>query len=242
MVVEVSDPQSWVHQVQGPRAFDVLAEACDAGMPESFRYFDAREVAMGGQPVPITRTGWTGELGFEIYTRPGMDYEALWAPVTTAGARHGMLDIGLDGTDIRRIEATILNNGSDIDHTTSAWGAGLGPFVDLGKSDFFGRDALEAMTDHRTRVYGIACKAAEPLTGGPVARNGREIGHITASGWSPFLERGVAFVRLARANDLGPRSVEVMAFDLAMHEATIVDLPFYDVEKKIPRGLEVTTW
>ena len=148
------------------------------------------------------RTGWTGELGFEIYTRPGMDYEALWAHVSAAGARHGMLDIGLDGMDIRRIEAAIFNNGSDIDHTMSAWAAGLGPFVDLTKSDFFGRDALEATTDRRPRIYGIACKAAEPLTGGPVARNGREIGHITASGWSPFLERGVAFVRLAHANDL----------------------------------------
>ena len=242
MDVEIADPQSWVHQIQGPRAFDVLAEACDDGMPERFRYFDAREVAMGGQPVLITRTGWTGELGFEIYTRPGMDYEALWAHVSAAGARHGMLDIGLDGMDIRRIEAAILNNGSDIDHTTSAWAAGLGPFVDLAKSDFFGRDALEATTDRRTRIYGIACRAAEPLTGGPVTRNGKEIGLITASGWSPWLEQGVAYVRLARAGDLEPRSVEVMGFDLAMHPATIVDLPFYDAEKKIPRGLEAAAW
>ena len=242
MDVEIADPQSWVHQVQGPKAFDVLAGACDGGMPESFRYFDAREVAMGGQPVLITRTGWTGELGFEIYTRPGMDHEALWAHVSAAGARHGMLDIGLDGMDIRRIEAAILNNGSDIDHTLSAWAAGLGPFVDLSKPDFFGRDALESMTDRRTRMYGIVCKAAEPLIGGPVARHDREIGRITAAGWSPFLERGVAFVRLARADDVDPRSVEVMGFDLAVHEATIVDLPFYDTAKKIPRGLEVTTW
>ena len=242
MDVEIADPQSWVHQIQGPRAFDVLAEACDDGMPERFRYFDAREVAMGGQPVLITRTGWTGELGFEIYTRPGMDCEALWAHVSAAGARHDMLDIGLDGMDIRRIEAAILNNGSDIDHTTSAWAAGLGPFVDLAKSDFFGRDALEATTDRRTRIYGIACRAAEPLTGGPVTRNGKEIGLITASGWSPWLEQGVAYVRLARAGDLEPRSVEVMGFDLAMHPATIVDLPFYDAEKKIPRGLEAAAW
>ena len=153
-----------------------------------------------------------------------------------------MLDIGLDGMDIRRIEAAILNNGSDIDCTTTAWAAGLGPFVDLAKSDFFGRDALEATADRRSRVHGLACKAAEPLTGGPVARHGKEIGHITASGWSPHLEQGVAYVRLARAGDLEPRSVEVMGFDLGMHEATIVDLPFYDAEKKIPRGLEVATW
>ena len=220
----------------------MLDDACDGGMPERFRYFDACEVAMGGQPVLITRTGWTGELGFEIYTRPGMDCEALWGHVTDAGARHAMLDIGLDGMDIRRIEAAILNNGSDIDHTMSAWAAGLGPFVDLTKSDFFGRDALAAMTDRRTRLYGITCKAAEPLIGGLVARDGEEIGRITAAGWSPFLQRGVAYVRLASADDVEPRTVEVMGFNLSMHPATIVDLPFYDREKKIPRGLEVATW
>ena len=242
MDVEISDPRSWVHQVQGPKAFDVLGDACDAGMPECFRYFDAREVEMGGQPVLISRTGWTGELGFEIYTRPEMDHEALWSHVTDAGAGHGMLDIGLDGMDIRRIEAAILNNGSDVDHTMSAWAAGLGPFVDLAKSNFFGRDALGAMTDRRTRMYGITCKAAEPLIGGPVARNGGAIGRITAAGWSPFLARGVAYVRLAVADEHEPRSVEVMGIDLAMHPATIVDLPFYDREKKIPRGIEVATW
>jgi len=242
MDVEIVDPQSWVHQVQGPKAFDVLAEASDDGMPESFRYFDAREVAMGGQQVLITRTGWTGELGFEVYTRPGMDHEALWNHVTAAGERHGMLDIGLDGMDIRRIEAAILNNGSDIDHTMSAWAAGLGPFVDLATSDFFGRDALAAMTDRRTRMYGLTCKTSEPLIGGPVARNGEEIGCITAAGWSPYLERGIAYVRLVRAGDFEPRSVEIMGFDLAMHDATIIDLPFYDQEKRIPRGLEVATW
>ena len=75
-----------------------------------------------------------------------------------------------------------------------------------------------------------------------MTRDGKEIGHITASGWSPCLEQGVAYVRLVRADDLEPRSVEAMGFDLAMHPATIVDLPFYDAEKKIPRGLEVATW
>ena len=242
MDVEIVDPRSWVHQVQGPRAFDVLADACDGGTPERFRYFDALDVTMGGQPVLITRTGWTGELGFEVYTRPGMDHEALWNHVTATGERHDMLDIGLDGMDIRRIEAAILNSGSDIDHTMSAWAAGLGPFVDLAKSDFFGRDALAAMTDRRTRMYGLTCKTAEPLIGGPVARNGEEIGCITAAGWSPYLERGIAYVRLVRAVDFEPRSVEVMGFDLAMHDATIIDLPFYDREKRIPRGLEVATW
>jgi len=241
MDVEVSDPQSWVHQIQGPEAFDVLAEACDDGMPENFRYFDAREVMMGGQKALITRTGWTAEMGFEIYTSPAMDYDKHWAHITAAGRKHGMLDIGLDGMDIRRIEGAIFNNGSDIDSSMSAWAAGLGAFINFSKPDFFGKAALEA-ADRRTRMYGLACPNAELLIGGPVACGGREIGHVTASGWSPHLEHGVAFVRLNNADFAEERQVEAMGFDLAMHAATIVDLPFYDAEKKIPRGLEVVSW
>ena len=84
--------------------------------------------------------------------------------------------------DIRRIGAAILNNSSDIDYMTSAWAAGLWLFVDLPKPDCFGRDALEAMTDRRTHVYGISCTAGDPFLGGPVARDGAEVGRITASG------------------------------------------------------------
>ena len=84
-------------------------------------------MTLGGQPVLVTRTGWTGEVGFEIYTQPGLDFEALWDHMTAAGARHGMLDIGLDPMDIRRIEAAILNNGSDMDRSMTPFAAGLAP-------------------------------------------------------------------------------------------------------------------
>ena len=83
--VTISDPQSWVHQLQGPKALDLLAAAADGGLPAEFRYFDAREVAIGGQDVLITRTGWTREMGFEIYTRPGLDHDALWNHISKVG-------------------------------------------------------------------------------------------------------------------------------------------------------------
>jgi glycine cleavage system aminomethyltransferase T len=234
---EVRDPKSWVQQIQGPKAFGVLADACDEGMPEPFAYFDAREVTMGGQRVLVSRTGWTGELGFEIFTRPRLNFAALWDHVTAAGAKHGMLDIGLDPMDTRRIEAAILNNGSDMDSSMTPFDAGLGSFVDLAKSDFFGKSALET-ADRRTRIYGIACGTAEPLINGPVARSRKQIGHVTAAAWSPFLKHGIGYVRLTSADLLEPRNAEVMGFDLAMHPCKIVDLPFYDAHKKIPRGLE----
>ena len=240
MDVQITDPQSWVHQLQGPKALDLLADACDDGMPVEFRYFDAREVAMGGQKVMITRTGWTGEVGFEVYTNPSLDTDALWNHITAAGTAHGLLDIGLDPMDTRRIEAAILNNGSDMDSTMTPYAAGLGMFVDLDGPDFFGKEALRG-ADRRTRMYGIACDAAEPLIGGPVSRDGRRIGHVTASSWSPYLKKGIGYVRLESADDVDPRSAQVMGFDLAAHECRLVDLPFYDADKKIPRGLETVT-
>ena len=239
--VEVSDPHSYVQQLQGPKALDLLAAIADEGLPENFRYFDAREIAIGGQTVLITRTGWTGEVGFEIYTKPGLDYDALWDHITSVGARFGLINIGLDPMDTRRIEAAILNNLSDMDASMTPFEAGLGDFVDLTRDDdFFGKDALQN-ADRRTRIYGLRCATAEPLIGAPVTRAGAAIGIVTAASWSPHLECGIGYVRLHSADVLEPRRGNVTGFDLAEHPCEIVDLPFYDADKKIPRGLESVT-
>ncbi len=238
MDVAISDPRSYVHQIQGPKALDLLAAVVDGGAPENLRYFDAREVSIGGQPVLITRTGWTGEVGFEVYTRPGLDTDALWDRVTEAGRAFGLVDIGLDPMDTRRIEAAILNNLSDMDASMTPFAAGLGDFVDLERDDdFFGKEALRS-ADRRTRIYGIRCDSGEPLIGAPVYRDGAEIGIVTAAAWSPYLACGIGFVRLGTADHVDPRAATVIGFDLAEHPCAIIDLPFYDAEKRIPRGLE----
>ena len=187
----------------------------------------------------ITRTGWTGEVGFEIYTRPGLDTNALWDHITRVGKAHGLIDIGLDPMDTRRIEAAILNNLSDMDSTMTPFQAGLGAFVDLDREDdFFGKAAL-ATADRRSRIYGVSCATAEPLIGAPVIRDGAEIGIVTAAAWSPYLKCGTGYVRLTSADLLDPRDAEVIGFDLALHRCQIVDLPFYDPDKRISRGLEI---
>lgn len=238
--VEIRAPESWVVQMQGPKALDLLADACDDGAPDPFRYFDAREVKIGGQQVLVTRTGWTGEVGFEFYTRPELDSEALWDRITEAGRAHGLIDIGLDPMDTRRIEAGILNNLSDMDSTMTPFESGLEAFVDLTREDdFFGKQALE-QADRRTRIYGISCDTAEPLTHAPLYRDGEEIGLVTAAAWSPYLERGTGYVRLRSADNVEPRNAEVIGVaDRNPHPCEIVNLPFYDPEKKIPRGLEL---
>ena len=235
--VTISDPQSWVNQVQGPQALDLLAAAADGGLPAEFRYVDAREVAIGGQHVLITRTGWTGEVGFEIYTRPGLDHAALWNHISNVGAEFGLMNIGLGPMDTRRIEAGILNNLSDMDASMTPFDAGLGDFVDLDRDDdFFGKDGLR-IADRRTRMYGLRCATGEPLIGAAVTRDGVEIGLATAGSWSPHFGCGIGYVRLHSADELEPRRASVIGFDLAEHACDIVDLPFYDADKKIPRGL-----
>lgn len=238
--VTIRDPHSWVVQVQGPRSLDVLAAACDGGAPEPFGYFGVAKASMGGQKVLVTRTGWTGELGFEFYTLPDegeVDAPALWRHVMLAGEPFGMVLCGLDSMDIRRIEAGILNNISDMDESMNPFQAGLGNFVDLHKPDFVGKTALKSV-DRGVLLHGLRCATAEPLIGGEV-RAGREaIGRVTAAAWSPLYKAGVAIVRL-RSAPLAKRSeINVQGRDFAFHPGEIVDLPMYDEQKRIPRGLD----
>jgi glycine cleavage system aminomethyltransferase T len=234
--VQISDPEVWVNQVQGPQALEVLDAACDDGAPDPFGYFGIAEVTMAGQRVIVSRTGWTGEVGWEYYSSPKTDCHALWKHLMKAGEAVGMIHSGLDSMDIRRIEAAILNSGSDFDRTMNPFQAGLGSFVDMKKVDFVGKAALaDAAT--APLLHGIRCTKAEPLISAPVTVGGAEIGRISAGAWSPFLNCGIGFVRV---NDpgYGPGTqVEVTGADGKSYAAEIVGLPFYDAEKRIPRGL-----
>jgi aminomethyltransferase len=239
MNVRIRDPRSWVSQVQGPRSLDVLAAACDGGLPENFSYFAVARARFGGQPVLVSRTGWTGEMGFEWYTLPEeapVDGEALWNHVLKAGEPFGLAVCGLDSMDIRRIESGILNNVSDMDETMNPFQAGLGGFVDMRKPHFIGKSAL-ADADRRLLLHGLTCPAGEPYIGGEVSAAGMRIGVVTAAAWSPFLKCGTAIIRLDRAGDHTAKPVAVRLRDGSMSPAAIVELPLYDKEKAIPRGL-----
>jgi aminomethyltransferase len=242
MNVRIRDPKSWVSQVQGPRALDVLAAASDNGLPPNFSYFAVARTTFGGQPVIVSRTGWTGEVGFEWYTLPEeapVDGERLWNHVLAAGRPHGLSICGLDSMDIRRIEAGILNNISDMDETMNPYQAGLGGFIDERKGDFIGKAALEAC-DRGVLLHGLKCPKGEPLIHGDVVRDGRPIGRVTAAAWSPFLKCGTAIVRLGHAGEATPAVVSVRLRDDTLAPAELVSLPMYDPDKAIPRGIDKT--
>lgn len=240
MDVTVSDPESWVLQVGGPRSMEVLDAACDGGAPDPFAYFAVTKCTMGGQPVYLSRTGWTSELGWEIYTRDSdVDGAALWSHILKAGEPQEIIATGLDSMNIRRIEAGILDNGSDFDTSMTPFQAGIGKFVDLTKDDFIGKDALAA-ADRRPVLFGIKCHTAAPSTPSTVTRGDRTVGTVTAGAWSPYLRHGTGYVRFHEPGEWLGSTIKVTDSEGQVHDAEVVELPFYDPEKRISRGLDAS--
>jgi len=235
--VEISDPGVFVSQVQGPESLKILEAASDEGMPEPFGYFAMARVKFGGQEVVITRTGYTNELGWEFYTESHHDAEALWNHLRAAGEPHGMKIYGLDSNHIRRIEAGILNAGSDFDHTTTPYDVGLGVFVDEDKGYFIGQEALRN-APRGIRLTGLMCDA-EPHIGAEVRIDGARAGRVTAGAFSPYLKRGVGIALMDAAGFAEGTPVSIGCIDGEFHAGSLETLPLYDKAAEIPRGKRV---
>lgn len=236
--VTISDPRSRVLQLQGPNAPEIMALASGGTIDSTMGYFHAGYFDLGGQELFVSRTGWTGELGYEIYTQGhSTDCPALWQHLLKAGEPFGMEVGSLDSMGIRRIEAGILDNGTDMDPSMTPFQAGLGPFVDLDKTDFIGRDALH-QADKRVLLFGLKCNGGTPQADCAVLDGEQRVGRITAGGWSPFLKTGIGYVRFTHFDVWLEKSLVLETRDGQRLPCKIVDLPFYDPDKKIPRGLE----
>ena len=231
--VAVIDPQVWISQVQGPDSLRVLAAAVDGAYPEPFRYFDAARVTIAGQEVVITRTGFTNELGWEIYLGPEIDAAAVGARLLEAGAPYGLTPVAIGGA--RRIEAGLLNAGADFDGSVTPFAAGLGAMVSFAKGDYVGRAALER-ADRRCRTWGLRVPGGVARLGPGLWSAGVPAGRVCSSAWSPYQECGVAIVRLEDPA-LGPgTALEVACRDGVSRRAEVCALPMYDAERRIPRG------
>ena len=236
--VHIRDPQSWVLQVQGPKSLTVLASACDGGAPDDFRYFDAFQGHMGGQRVLVSRTGWSAELGFEVYNMDAdVDGPALWDHLIAAGADFDMTACSQLAMNIRRIEGGIFNYRTDMDWYTTPFDMGLGQFVDLDSHDFIGRDALR-VANREPRFSGFKCEDRRLRYGAAVMLEGKPVGKITAYEVSPYLKCGVGFVLFDSPEYLNHSGFSVSERDGNACPVDLVELPFYDAEKNIPRGLE----
>ncbi|MEM7225884.1 MAG: aminomethyltransferase family protein [Pseudomonadota bacterium] len=236
--ITISDPHSRVLQIQGPRALDIMGAASNGAIDGRMGYFHAGFFDLGGQQLYVSRTGWTGELGFEIYSQGGQtDHRRLWDHLTAAGQPYGMVFSSMGSMETRRIEAGILDNGSDMDMSVTPYQVGLGAFIDLDKPDFIGRAAL-LEADRRSLLYGLKCPEEKPVMNFQVLDGARPVGRVTAGAWSPFLACGVGYVRFDEPGPWVGRSLSMRAPQGDAMACEIVELPFYDKEKRIARGLD----
>lgn len=239
---QVSDPDSRVLQVQGPKSLHVLDAAIGGGLSADFRYFHAGFFEVCGQTLWVSRTGWTGEMGIEIYCQSGpepTDHDALWDGLLACGEPFGMEFGSSLSMGMRRVESGILDNGTDIEPDLTPYGAGVGQFVRMEKGDFIGRAALEKADRHQL-LFGLVCPTTTPEAGMRVHLDQQPVGHMTIGTWSPTLDRGVGYVRFDRPPPDGHwngRTVLLSDSSGRRHEATVDTLPFFDKEKRLPRAV-----
>lgn len=233
MDVDVADPDVWISQVQGPDSLRVLEAAVDGAYPDPFRYFDAAQVRIAGQDVLVTRSGFTNELGWEVYLRPDIDARAVGERILAAGEPCGMVPVPVGGA--RRIEAGLLNAGSDFDETVTPFAAGLGAMVDLEKANFIGKAALQN-ADKRRRTWGLRVPGGVARIGHGLSKDGGPAGRVCSSAWSPFQRCGVAIARFDDPDVAPGTELDVACSDGVTRPATTCDLPMYDKQRRIPRG------
>ena len=225
-------------QLQGPKSRQV-AQALFGDRVAGLGYYGFFETRLDGIPLVVTRTGWTGELGYELYLLDPARGEDLWNRVMAAGKPFGIAPTG--PSDIRRIEAGILNYGIDMTIENDPYEVGLGRLVDPGKPhDFVGREALRRKKEEGPvrRLVGLEIDGAPldlNMTRWPVRQGGRALGHITSAVHSPRLQKniGYAFVTAAHAAEGRRFEVETSA---GARTATVVPMPFVDPARVAARS------
>lgn len=237
MRVQIQEPDVSPLQVQGPHSRAVLRALFGdrvLGLP----YYHFFEADLEGIPVLVTRTGWSAEIGYEVYLRDGSRGSDLWERIMEAGAPYKIRPTG--PSDIRRIEGGLLNYGIDMTLENNPYEVGLDRLVDLDKrAGFIGRDALARIRAEgvKRRLVGIQIQGAAldlNETRWPVRVAGAPAGVVTSAVYSPRLKGniGYAYVPVAHAA-LGTELL--IGTPLGSARATVVTMPFVDPGKKIPR-------
>lgn len=238
--VTISDPHSRVIQIQGPKSLDVIKAVTNGAVDENLKYYQSGFFEIAEQKIYLSRTGWTAELGYEIYTLGEQtDCKKIWEELISKGSPLGMEVDGILSMETRRIEAGILDNMTDFDVSMNPFDAGLGELVDLDKNDFIGKDALVKINQNQNgkKIFGIVCDDSFSFKAKLFNETGSSIGYLSASVWSPTLKKYIAYGRFNEAADwLNVNNISVENINGNKSPCSVVDLPFYDKQKNIPRG------
>jgi aminomethyltransferase len=228
-VEDVSD-QTALIAVQGPKAAALVQELADVDL-EPIAYYHFTTGSVAGVDAVISRTGYTGEDGFELYVSPA-GAPQVWEALEQKGKTEGLQPVGLGARDTLRLEAGYMLYGNDIDHTTSPLEAGLGWTVKFTDADFVGRDVLERQkADGVTRrmVQIEMLDRAIPRPHYPVWTDGAVAGSLTSGTFSPTFNKGIGLGYLSRENARSGTDVEIEIRN-GRHPARVARKPMYKRE------------
>lgn len=237
--VTIGEPDVSPLQIQGPKAKPVV-QALFGERVVALPYYHFVETSLDGIPVVVTRTGWSGEVGYEVYLRDGSRGDELWERIMAAGKPHDIRPTG--PSDIRRVEAGILNWGADLTVENNPYEVGLERLVEQGKkADFIGREALRriAASGVSRRLVGVEIAGAPiafNMTAWTVSAGGRPIGRVTSAIYSPRLEKNIGYAMVSVEHAALGSRFEVAIPDAGERVATVVPKPFLDPEKAIPKS------
>ncbi|HLB54931.1 MAG TPA: glycine cleavage T C-terminal barrel domain-containing protein, partial [Gemmatimonadales bacterium] len=237
--VTITEPDVSPVQVQGPKAKEVVGSLF-GDAPLALKYYWFLETSLDGIPVVVTRTGWSAEVGYEIYLRDGSRGDELWERIMEAGKPHQIRPTG--PSDIRRIEGGILNWGADLTLDDNVYQAGLDWLVDEDKSaDYIGKDALR-----RIKAAGITRKLVGVEIEGdriefnetkwPVRRGPEQVGRVTSAIWSPRLKKNIGYAMVPIGAAVNGTRLVAEIPGSGERQVMVVPKPFVDPKKEIPKS------
>lgn len=234
--VTVQEPDVSPLQLQGPKSGEIMRALFGESILD-LRYYWLREMELDGIPLLVSRTGWSSELGYEIYLRDGARGDELWEKIMAAGAPLGLKPGHT--SSIRRIEGGMLSYHADADAKTNPFELGMDRLVNLDMAaDFVGKAALRRIRDEgvRRQQVGLVLET-DPLQGPnttfwPISQGAQPVGQVTSAVYSPRLAQNIALAMVSVESAAIGSQLEVL-MPCGLVQATVVERPFFDPKKNI---------
>lgn len=237
--VHIHEPDASPLQLQGPNSGEIMKVLFGEEI-STMKYYWLRHLTLDGMELVVSRTGWSSELGYEIYLQDGTRGSELWEKIMAAGAPFGLKPGHT--SSIRRIEGAMLSYHADMDIDTNPYELGLDRLVGLdAPHNFIGKEALKQIKKEgiARRQVGLILDCP-PLSGPntifwPIHHDGSVIGKVTSAVYSPRLEKTIALAMVSVAHSAVGTKLSVETKD-AIVSAEITETPFYDPKKQITKG------
>ena len=238
MDVTLTEPDVSPLQLQGPQSGNIMQALFGESITD-LRYYWLQEMQLNGIPLIVSRTGWSSELGYEIYLRDSSRGDELWELIMEAGEQY---DLAPGHTSsIRRIEGAMLSYHADMDIHTNPYELGLDRLVNLdANTDFIGRAALEKIQREGVTRQQVGLEIISPALRGanttfwPLSRNGETTGKVTSAIYSPRLEKNIALAMVSTETASRGITHEVELPE-GTAQAVVIEKPFYDPNKQITK-------